>query len=36
MAHPNEVLVREALAAFSQGDMDALRNQYFAEDIRWH
>jgi uncharacterized protein len=36
MAHPNEVLVREALAAFDRGDMDALRNQYFTEDIRWH
>ena len=36
MAHPNEVLVRGSFAAFSRGDMDALRNQYFAEDIRWH
>ena len=36
MAHPNEVLVREGLAAFGRGDLDALRNQYFAEDIRWH
>jgi uncharacterized protein len=36
MAHPNEVLVRDGFAAFGRGDMDALRNQYFAEDIRWH
>jgi uncharacterized protein len=36
MAHPNEELMREAVAAFQRGDMDALRNRYFAEDIRWH
>ena len=36
MAHPNEVLVREAYAAFGSGDMGTLRNQYFTEDIRWH
>jgi uncharacterized protein len=36
VAHPNEVLVREAYAAFGSGDMDTLRNQYFTEDIRWH
>jgi uncharacterized protein len=36
MTHPNEAPIREAFAAFSQGDMDALRNQYFTEDIRWH
>jgi ketosteroid isomerase-like protein len=36
MAHPNEDVVREAFAAFGRGDIDALRNQYFAEDIRWH
>lgn len=36
MAHPNEDLVREGFAAFSRGDMDALRDQYFASDIRWH
>ena len=35
MAHPNEVLVWESLAAFRRGDMDALR-QYWAEDIRFH
>jgi ketosteroid isomerase-like protein len=36
VAHPNEVSVREGLAAFSRGDMDALRSRYFTEDIRWH
>ena len=36
MAHPNEDLVRGAFAAFGQGDIDALRNQYFADGIRWH
>ena len=30
MAHPNEVLVRGAFAAFGRGDMDALQ-QYWAE-----
>lgn len=36
MPHPNEVLAREAFAASGRGDTDALRNQYLAEDIRWH
>jgi hypothetical protein len=36
MAHPNEDLVREGIAAFTRGDLDALREKYFAEDIRWH
>ena len=36
MAHPNEDLVREAFAAFGRGDIDALRDQYFADGIRWH
>jgi uncharacterized protein len=36
MTHPNEDLVRGAAAAFERGDMDALRDQYFAADIRWH
>jgi hypothetical protein len=35
-AHPNEELMRAAIAAFQHGDMDALREKYFAEDIRWH
>jgi ketosteroid isomerase-like protein len=36
MAHPNEVLVREAFAAFGRGDIDALQSQYFDPGIRWH
>jgi uncharacterized protein len=36
MAHPNEDLVRGGFAAFGRGDIDALRDQYFAGDIRWH
>ena len=36
MAHPNEDLLREGVAAFARGDLDALRKKYFAEDIRWH
>ena len=35
MTHPNEVLMRDALAAFGRGDTDAV-SQYWAEDIRWH
>lgn len=35
MTHPNEELLREGFAAFSRGDMGAVR-QYFAEDIRYH
>jgi uncharacterized protein len=36
MAHPNEDLLRAAIAAFQQGDMEALRSKYFAEDVRYH
>jgi uncharacterized protein len=36
MAHPNEDLVRETFAASGRGDIDALRDQYFADDMRWH
>jgi ketosteroid isomerase-like protein len=36
MAHPNEELMRGAFAAFMRGDMEALQNTYFAEDIRYH
>jgi ketosteroid isomerase-like protein len=36
MAHPNEDLVREAYAAFGRGDMDALRNKYFTENVLYH
>jgi uncharacterized protein len=36
MAHRNEELMRGAFAAFMRGDMEALQNTYFAEDIRYH
>jgi ketosteroid isomerase-like protein len=36
MAHPNEERLREGYAAFQRGDMEALRNEYLAEDIVWH
>lgn len=36
MAHPNEDLTREALAALGRGDMDTLRKQYWTEDICMH
>ncbi len=36
MAHSNEDVVREGFAAFGRGDMDALRKQFFADDVRWH
>jgi uncharacterized protein len=36
MTHPNEELLREAIAAFQRGDMEALQSKYFAEDIRYH
>jgi ketosteroid isomerase-like protein len=36
MSHPNEAVVRAAFAAFEQGDMDAMRNKYLADDVRWH
>jgi uncharacterized protein len=36
MAHSNADLVRDAIEAFQRGDLDALRHQYFAEDIRYH
>ena len=36
MAHPNEDLVREAYAAFGRGDMDALRDKFFTQDVRYH
>jgi uncharacterized protein len=36
MAHPNENLVREGFAAFQKGDLDTLRYQVFADDIRYH
>jgi uncharacterized protein len=33
---PNEDLVRAASAAFSRGDLNALQDQFFAENIVWH
>ena len=36
MAHPNEDLVREAYAAFGRGDMDALRDKFFTQDVRYY
>lgn len=36
VAHPNEDRTREAFAAFGRGDLEALRREYLAEDIRWH
>jgi uncharacterized protein len=36
MTHPNEDLLREAVAAFQRGNMEALQNKYLAEDIRYH
>ena len=36
MAHPGEDLVREAFAAFGRGDLDALRDQFFAADVCFH
>jgi SnoaL-like domain len=35
LTHSIEALVRDAIAAFSRGDLDALRTQYLADDIRW-
>jgi uncharacterized protein len=36
MTQPNEDLVRAASAAFGRGDLGALQNQFFAENIVWH
>jgi uncharacterized protein len=36
MTHPNEDLVRAASAAFGRGDLGALQDQFFAENIVWH
>jgi ketosteroid isomerase-like protein len=36
VAHPNEVLLRESFAALGRGDLDTVRSQYWAENIRWH
>ena len=36
MAHPNEDVMRKGIAAFQRGDMDALRKEFFTDDVRWH
>jgi uncharacterized protein len=36
MTHPNADLVRAASAAFGRGDLGALQEQFFAENIVWH
>jgi ketosteroid isomerase-like protein len=36
MTQPNEDLVRAASAAFGRGDMGALQDQFFDENIVWH
>jgi uncharacterized protein len=35
MAHPNEVLLRQAYEDFAKGDLDAAAS-IFADNIRWH
>jgi hypothetical protein len=36
MGHPNEDFVRDGYAAFGRGDIQTLKDTFFAEDIRWH
>jgi uncharacterized protein len=36
VTQPNEDLVRQASAAFGRGELSALRDQFFADDIVWH
>ena len=36
MAHPNEELIRRGFEAFSKGDMETLRNEIFASDVKYH
>ena len=36
MTQPNQDVVRAASAAFGRGDMNALRDQFFAPNIVWH
>ena len=36
MAHPNEVMIREAFDVFGRGDLDTLQKQYWTDDIRLH
>ncbi|MGP4020576.1 nuclear transport factor 2 family protein [Saccharopolyspora sp. 5N708] len=33
--HPNVVLITEYYAAYAAGDLDALRDRFFAPDISW-
>lgn len=35
MTHPNEELIRRGYTAFSEGDLDTVR-ELFADDIVWH
>jgi ketosteroid isomerase-like protein len=34
--HPNEELIRKGYEAFGKGDLDALRNELFDPNIKWH
>ncbi len=36
MAHEHVDLVRDGYAAFGKGDLDTLRDRFFAPDIIWH
>ncbi len=36
MDHANVDIVREGYEAFAKGDLDALRDRFFAPDITWH
>jgi len=36
VTQPNEDLVRQASEAFGRGDLSALQDQFFADDIVWH
>jgi uncharacterized protein len=36
MTHANVEIVREGYAAFSRGDLEALRKEFLAPDVIWH
>jgi ketosteroid isomerase-like protein len=36
MAHPNEDLVRQAFAAYTRGDIQALVTEYLSPEVVWH
>src|SRR5215469_9287363 len=36
MAHPDEILMEAANAAFGRGDLAAMADQFFAQNIVWH